>query len=76
MHNRSTDIVSSPAHGTGSAPRRLAPHAADRSRPAPQTRDPHPDDRALVASLVCAGLSEDDARAHLARLAAGDVWGG
>ena len=75
MHTRPTDSISSPAHGAA-APRRLAPHNPERTHPAPQRRDPRHDDRAYVASLVCAGLSEDDARAHLARLAAGDIWGG
>ena len=30
----------------------------------------------MLRSLMSAGLSEQQARAQLARLAAGDVWGG
>ncbi|WP_168928757.1 hypothetical protein [Sinomonas albida] len=30
----------------------------------------------LLASLMKAGLSEQQARAQIARLSAGDVWGG
>lgn len=68
--------TTSPAHGPASAPRRLAPHPADHTRPAPQAAQPHVDEQARVDSLVRAGLSEEEARGHLARLAAGDVWGG
>ncbi|NUP75486.1 MAG: hypothetical protein HOQ07_12675 [Sinomonas sp.] len=45
-----------------------------RRRPA-EPKSPTPQER-LLRSLMKAGLSEQQARAQIARLSAGDVWGG
>lgn len=64
--------------GRGRSPR--FPALAFREEPLPQrpSADLRSSERSreLLAWLLSAGLSEDQARAEAARLLAGDVWGG
>ncbi|MDQ4492077.1 hypothetical protein RBS60_17895 [Sinomonas sp. ASV486] len=76
MHTSTTDRTTSTALGRVGGRRPLAPHPAEHTPATPRTSAPYVDERASIESLVRIGVSEQEARAHLARLAAGDVWGG
>lgn len=76
MHTGTTDRIATTTHGRFSARRPLAPHLAGHAPMTPGTTVPHVDERTSLESLIRIGVSEQEARAHLARLAAGDVWGG
>lgn len=72
MHSSlpSRSLFAHPTHVTQHGDEGRAAPRAERAAPRRPSRGRQ------IEGLIQAGLSEEEARGHLARLAAGDVWGG
>ena len=77
MHRTTTDRVSHPVHAAArTQPNGVGQAQVVPARPQPSVRFERRRHGHLLEDLLRAGLSLEDAHAQIARLDAGDIWGG